>query len=125
MSLFDKFQSIIEIRSELEKLGIMPFGAVTEKILSATEGIVNGHKVILAGTNNYLGLTFDPECVAAAVKAVEEQGTKTRQQRSKRNASRMLGNRLRINRLDLAGCCFSAFPFNEGRVTKRQRVASL
>jgi 8-amino-7-oxononanoate synthase len=77
MSLFDKFQPIVEIRAELEKLGIMPFGAVTEKILSTTEAIVNGHKVILAGTNNYLGLTFDPECIAAAKKAVEEQGTGT------------------------------------------------
>jgi 8-amino-7-oxononanoate synthase len=77
MSLFDKFQPIVEIRSELEALGIMPFGAVTEKILSATEAIVNGHKVILAGTNNYLGLTFDPQCIAAARKAVQEQGTGT------------------------------------------------
>jgi 8-amino-7-oxononanoate synthase len=77
MSLFDKFQPIVEIRAELETLGIMPFGAVTEKILSATEAIVNGRKVILAGTNNYLGLTFDPECIAAAKKAVEEQGTGT------------------------------------------------
>jgi len=77
MSLFDKFQPIVEIRAELEKLGIMPFGAVTEKILSSTEAIVNGHKVILAGTNNYLGLTFDPECIAAAKKAVEELGTGT------------------------------------------------
>jgi len=77
MSLFDKFQPIVEIRAELQKLGIMPFGAVTEKFLSATEAIVNGHKVILAGTNNYLGLTFDPECIAAAKKAVEEQGTGT------------------------------------------------
>ena len=77
MSLFDKFQPIVEIRAELQKLGIMPFGAVTEKILSSTEAIVNGHKVILAGTNNYLGLTFDPECIAAAKKAVEEQGTGT------------------------------------------------
>jgi 8-amino-7-oxononanoate synthase len=77
MSLFDKFEPIVEIRAELQKMGIMPFGAVTEKILSATEAIVNGHKVILAGTNNYLGLTFDPECIAAAKKAVEEQGTGT------------------------------------------------
>ncbi len=77
MSLFDKFQPIVEIRAELEKLGIMPFGAVTQKILSATEAIVNGYKVILAGTNNYLGLTFDPECIAAAKAAVEEQGTGT------------------------------------------------
>ncbi len=77
MSLFDKFQPIIDIRAELARLGIMPFGAVTEKIFSATEGIVNGHRVILAGTNNYLGLTFEPECIEAAKKAVEEQGTGT------------------------------------------------
>jgi 8-amino-7-oxononanoate synthase len=77
MSLFDKFQPIIDVREELKSLGIMPFGAVTEKILSSTEGIVNGHRVILAGTNNYLGLTFDPECIAAARTAIEEQGTGT------------------------------------------------
>jgi 8-amino-7-oxononanoate synthase len=77
MSLFDKFKPIMDVRAELETLGIMPFGAVTEKILSATEGIVNGHRVILAGTNNYLGLTFDPECIAAAKAAIEEQGTGT------------------------------------------------
>ena len=77
MSLFDKFQPIIDVREELQSLGIMPFGAVTEKILSSTEGIVNGHRVILAGTNNYLGLTFDPECIAAAKTAIEEQGTGT------------------------------------------------
>jgi 8-amino-7-oxononanoate synthase len=77
MSLFDKFKPIVDIRAELAKLGVMPFGAVTEKLLSATEAIVNGHKVILAGTNNYLGLTFDPQCIAAAKQAVEEQGTGT------------------------------------------------
>jgi 8-amino-7-oxononanoate synthase len=77
MSLFDKFQPIVEIRAELAGLGIMPFGAVTEKMLSSTEAIVNGRRVILAGTNNYLGLTFDPECVAAAKQAVDELGTGT------------------------------------------------
>lgn len=77
MSLFDKFKPIIDIRAELDKAGIMPFGAVTEKILSPTEAIVNGQKVILAGTNNYLGLTFEPECIAAAQQALAEQGTGT------------------------------------------------
>jgi 8-amino-7-oxononanoate synthase len=77
MSLFDKFKPIIDIRAELDRVGIMPFGAVTEKLLSSTEAIVNGHEVILAGTNNYLGLTFDPECIAAAKAAIEEQGTGT------------------------------------------------
>ncbi|MDT8386355.1 MAG: aminotransferase class I/II-fold pyridoxal phosphate-dependent enzyme [Thiogranum sp.] len=77
MSLFDKFQPIIDIRAELAELGVMPFGAVTEKILSPTEAVVDGHKVILAGTNNYLGLTFDPECIAAAKQALDEMGTGT------------------------------------------------
>jgi 8-amino-7-oxononanoate synthase len=77
MSLFDKFQPIIDIRAELDSAGIMPFGAVTEKFLSPTEAIVNGNAVILAGTNNYLGLTFDPECISAARSAIEEQGTGT------------------------------------------------
>jgi len=77
MSLFDKFRPIIDIRAELEQLGVMPFGAVTEKILSPTEAIVNGQKVILAGTNNYLGLTFEPECIEAAQRALAEQGTGT------------------------------------------------
>ena len=77
MSLFDKFRPLIEIRAELDRIGVMPFGAVTEKILSPTEGIVNGHRVILAGTNNYLGLTFEPECIQAAQQALAEQGTGT------------------------------------------------
>ncbi len=77
MSLFDKFQPIIDIRADLAALGVMPFGAVTEKILSPTEAVVDGHKVILAGTNNYLGLTFDPECIAAAKQALDEMGTGT------------------------------------------------
>jgi len=77
MSLFDKFQPIADIQAELQALGVMPFGAVTEKLLSPTEAIVDGHKVILAGTNNYLGLTFDPECLEAAKKAIDELGTGT------------------------------------------------
>lgn len=77
MSLFDKFAPLAAVRAELDQLGEIPFGVVTEKILSATEGIVRGQKMILAGTNNYLGLTFEPECIAAAVEAVQSEGTGT------------------------------------------------
>lgn len=76
-SLFEKFQPVAQVRARLDELGIMPLGAVTEKLISATEGVVNGHQVILAGTNNYLGLTFDPECIAAARQALDQQGTGT------------------------------------------------
>lgn len=77
MSLFEKFQPIVDIRNDLAELGVMPFGAITEKMLSTTEAMVNGHKVILAGTNNYLGLTFDPQCIAAAKQAIDDLGTGT------------------------------------------------
>ncbi len=77
MSLFDKFQTQAQLRADLQASGARPFGAVTEKLFSATEGIVNGQRVILAGTNNYLGLSLDPDCIAAAQQALQEQGTGT------------------------------------------------
>jgi 8-amino-7-oxononanoate synthase len=48
-----------------------------DRILSATEALINGRKTILAGTNNYLGLTFDQACIDASVAATREQGTGT------------------------------------------------
>jgi 8-amino-7-oxononanoate synthase len=42
-----------------------------------TTGVVDGHAVILAGTNNYLGLTFHPDCVRASVEATARYGTGT------------------------------------------------
>jgi 8-amino-7-oxononanoate synthase len=77
MSLLDKFSRFEVTRDALLEHGILPFGVVTEKILSPTEGIVDGRRTILAGTNNYLGLTFEPECVAAAQAAIAAEGTGT------------------------------------------------
>ena len=77
MSLFDKFRDVAAGLETFAALGVMPFGAVTEQIDSATEAVVLGHRVILAGTNNYLGLTFDPDCVSAARDALLKQGTGT------------------------------------------------
>ena len=75
--LFDKFQDMADFQAELAQRQVTPFGAVTEKILSATEGIVEGRQVILAGTNNYLGLSFDPRCIKAAQDAAQQWGTGT------------------------------------------------
>ena len=75
--LFDKFQSMADFQAELAQRDVAPFGAVTEEILSATEGIVQGHRVILAGTNNYLGLSYDPRCIKAAQDAAARWGTGT------------------------------------------------
>ena len=75
--LFDKFQAMADFQAELAQRQVTPFGAVTEKILSATEGIVEGRQVILAGTNNYLGLSYDPRCIKAAQDAAQQWGTGT------------------------------------------------
>ncbi len=64
-------------RALLDDDRVSPFGTVVETVLSATEGILDGRRTILAGTNNYLGLTFDPDCIEAACAALRDEGTGT------------------------------------------------
>ncbi|MEE8339861.1 MAG: aminotransferase class I/II-fold pyridoxal phosphate-dependent enzyme [Xanthomonadales bacterium] len=77
MPLLDKFAAAAAIRDRLGAGGQDPTGVVIDQIISPTEGLVGGRRTILAGTNNYLGLTFDPTCVEAGKKAIDEQGTGT------------------------------------------------
>jgi 8-amino-7-oxononanoate synthase len=77
MALLDKFESAALIREQLSTGGHDPTQVVIEKIISPTEGIVEGRHTILAGTNNYLGLTFDPSCVSASMNAIKSQGRGT------------------------------------------------
>ena len=64
MGLFDKLAGAAAVRRDVVSSGgLVPFGVTVERILSPTEGIVAGRRVILGGTNNYLGLTFDPDCI--------------------------------------------------------------
>ena len=77
MSLLDKFAIAEQLRSGLSHAGKDPTNVVFDTINSATEGVVDGRTTILAGTNNYLGLTFDPDCIAAGITALETHGTGT------------------------------------------------
>jgi len=77
MALLEKFEAAARIREQLSAGGHDPTQVVIDRIISPTEGMVEGRHTILAGTNNYLGLTFDTACIAAARKAIEEQGTGT------------------------------------------------
>ncbi len=77
IGIWDKFRSLAAIRASLAKEEGSPFDVVIEQIISATEAFVNGRRTILAGTNNYLGLTFDPHCIEAAQMAITEEGTGT------------------------------------------------
>lgn len=77
MDLLDKFAAPRERQRGLAADGPNPTHVVVDRLLSATEAIVAGRRTILAGTNNYLGLTFDPECIAAGQAALAELGTGT------------------------------------------------
>jgi len=77
MSIFDKFQQLAAIRQELEKSCDSFFNIVMQEIISGTEAIVNGRPTILAGSNNYLGLSFDSGCIDAACDAARKEGTGT------------------------------------------------
>lgn len=77
MTIFDKFQPLAEARRELEKSASNFFNVVLEEIVSGTEAVVNGRRMILAGSNNYLGLSFDSDCIEAACRAARREGTGT------------------------------------------------
>ncbi|MGR8919512.1 MAG: aminotransferase class I/II-fold pyridoxal phosphate-dependent enzyme, partial [Gammaproteobacteria bacterium] len=77
MALFDKFATAAANRETLEALPVNPTDIVIERVLSATEAMIGGRRTIMAGTNNYLGMTFDPACIAAGQKALAESGTGT------------------------------------------------
>ncbi|ARU93744.1 serine palmitoyltransferase [Tatumella citrea] len=77
MGLYDKFSRLMTEREQFSTSGLNPFGTCIDEIYSATEGRIGEHKIILAGTNNYLGMTFDSEAVAAGQAALAHQGTGT------------------------------------------------
>jgi 7-keto-8-aminopelargonate synthetase-like enzyme len=58
-------------------MGTNAIGVTNDRVLSPTRAIINGRETILAGTNNYMGITFDQQCIAAGKKALDEFGTGT------------------------------------------------
>ena len=77
ISLGSKFAEIQAGLDALSALGRNPFDIRFEKVLSPTEALLDGRPVLLFGTNNYLGLTFDATCVAESARALQEAGTGT------------------------------------------------
>ena len=77
MALLSKFDDMRAALQALTAGGRNPFDVRFEKILSATEAVLEGRPCLLLGTNNYLGLTFDESCIAASVSSVLAGGTGT------------------------------------------------
>jgi len=75
--LFDKFASLQARVDMMMKMGSDALGVQFDDIISTTRGRVGNREILLAGTNNYLGLTFDDDCREAAKKAIDGHGTGT------------------------------------------------
>jgi 7-keto-8-aminopelargonate synthetase-like enzyme len=76
--LFSKFDPLIETRRSLLATGVTdPFNLVMEQVLSPTEAVCNGRPTILLGTYNYMGMTFDPDVIAAGKQALDDFGSGT------------------------------------------------
>jgi len=77
LGLFDSHSALIARYNAARAAGPMPTGVVMDRLLSASEAIINGKRTVTVGTHNYLGLAFDETCIEAAVAAVRGEGTGT------------------------------------------------
>ena len=76
--IFKKFAHLGKTREEIiSAAGMSPFEVRIEKITSPTEAVINGRKCVQMGSNNYLGLTYDPTVIERACEALRESGTGT------------------------------------------------
>ncbi len=77
MTLLAKHSAYRHAYDALLEHGVDPLNVRFDAVLSPTEGMLDGRRTILLGTNNYLGLTFDADCIEMAVEATRGQGTGT------------------------------------------------
>jgi 8-amino-7-oxononanoate synthase len=76
--LFSKFDALIAERQALLDTGVRdPFGLVMEEVHSPVLATIGGKETILLGTYNYMGMTFDPDVIAAGKRALDEFGSGT------------------------------------------------
>lgn len=73
VDLFDKCYNFTKAR-ELQDEGWYPYFKAIQSGADM-EVVIDGRKLIMVGSNNYLGLTQDPRIKAAAIKAVNEFGS--------------------------------------------------
>ena len=77
MSLLDKLNAVAAARKALLPEGVEVFGTPIEEVYSSTAAKIGDRRILFLGTNNYLGLTFAPQCLEAAHRAIDREGTGT------------------------------------------------
>jgi 8-amino-7-oxononanoate synthase len=76
--LFSKFDALAAERAGVLAKGIRdPFAIVMQEVKSPTVAVIDGKETILLGTYNYMGMTFDPDVIAAGKDALTRFGAGT------------------------------------------------
>ncbi|MDO4566184.1 MAG: aminotransferase class I/II-fold pyridoxal phosphate-dependent enzyme, partial [Oscillospiraceae bacterium] len=73
MDIFEKCK-VNENAVKARELGIYPYFHALES-RQDVEVVMEGKRRIMLGSNNYLGLTAEPEVIEAGIKALETYGT--------------------------------------------------
>ncbi len=73
MDIFEKCRMYTDARAA-QQAGLYPYFLPLEDT-EGTEVVIGGRRVLMIGSNNYLGLTTDPRVRQAAVEAVKRYGT--------------------------------------------------
>ncbi|MBF0491878.1 MAG: aminotransferase class I/II-fold pyridoxal phosphate-dependent enzyme [Deltaproteobacteria bacterium] len=87
--VFSKTKEFQKIVGSVREMGMYPYFQALECNLGS-EAIIKGKKVIMLGSNNYLGLTTDPRVREAAIDAIRKYGTSA-------TGSRLLNGTLEIH----------------------------
>jgi 8-amino-7-oxononanoate synthase len=73
MDIFEKCRNYNEAKDAMER-GVYPYFIPLDEN-EGTEVIYHGHRLIMCGSNNYLGLTTHPRVIEAATRALSRYGT--------------------------------------------------
>ncbi|MBC7254768.1 MAG: pyridoxal phosphate-dependent aminotransferase family protein [Chloroflexi bacterium] len=100
MDLFEKCRSFTRV-AEAKAAGYYPYFIPLEDT-EGTEVVVNGKRMIMIGSNNYLGLTTHPKVRQAAIDAIKRYGTSCTGSRFL-NGNLALHNKLEQDLADFVG----------------------
>lgn len=74
-NLLDKYADLAQRHRNMMAMGANAVGVRVDELLSPTQAMINGRETILAGTNNYMGMTFNEAAKQAGIEAIETYGT--------------------------------------------------
>jgi 8-amino-7-oxononanoate synthase len=75
LDLFEKARRYLVRAEQVRAAGVYPYFRAIHQNETGTLVTIGDRRLVMAGSNNYLGLTHDPRVIAAAQEAVAKHGT--------------------------------------------------